>query len=83
MHDAAVAPGLMRCEPVLLLEQRHVRIGPAFENLARYGHADDATTDNRDPSARRGDFGRLLRLGGVRVNTIVSRTCLAMLQPPA
>ena len=53
MHDAAVAPGLMRCEPVLLLEQRHVRIGATFEKLARYRDADDASADNSDPVGHR------------------------------
>ena len=49
VDDAAVATGLVRGQAVLFLEQRHVGIGSALEHLARDGHADDATTDDRDP----------------------------------
>ena len=48
MDDPAVAPGLMRCEPVLLLEQRHLGIRPSPQDLAGDGDADDAATDNGD-----------------------------------
>ena len=41
MHDAAVAPGLVRGETVLLLEERHLGVGSELEQPARDCGADD------------------------------------------
>ena len=48
VHDAAVASGLVRREPVLLFEERHVGIGPTPQDLARDCDADDTATDYSD-----------------------------------
>ena len=77
MHDAAVASGLVRREAVLLLEQRHVRIGPTLEDLAGDRHADDAATDDGDPVGHRrvGEAGTsvFLDVGRVGVSSPLCR----------
>ncbi len=53
VHDAAVASGLVRSEPVLLLEQRDVCIGLTAQNFAGHGNAEDAATDDSDSVGHR------------------------------
>jgi hypothetical protein len=53
MDDPAVASGLVGGETILLLEQRHLRVGPAGQELARNGDTEDPTADDSDPVGHR------------------------------
>ena len=46
MHDAAVAAGLVRGEPVLLLEEGHLGVGAELEQPAGHRRADDPAADD-------------------------------------